>query len=404
MKLQCKRLVDQKDHSKFLESDENGREIYHYTFTDSLCVGENLLYPNVRIYSENDKSLYDPLEERVMSLQSAGSSEDLEFIVKIERIVDDQVFFFVYNTENYFHFIYDSLPHIHSYLHLKKSNPKLKLLMSFPNSGKKDHYEFVKDTLNLLGIDRDDIIILQSNTLYRRIYVSSSYTHGIDSNLPPRSEAYEILRSIRSSRASDLPRKFYVSRRSWVHGDYSNIGTDYTSRRRLVNEDELVSSLRKLGLEEVFTENLSMNDKIELFKNADCVVGAIGGGMANSLFSDFRTKTSVIVSPTFLDVNLRFSHCFKMTDVSYLKNTKHVDSRKLKKYMRVKAHDGKIGEIVSVDDDYVTVAVSNSRVAGWSKSVEYENLIYSRDKVINLDNGLNSEWMCDIDEIVRSVK
>ena len=404
MKLHCKRLVDHEDRSIFLESDENGREIYHYRFTDSLCVGENLLYPNVRIYSKSDESLCNPLEERVMSLQSLNSQVELEFSSEVERTFDEPVFFFIYNTDNYFHFIYDSVPHIYSYLHLKRSNPELKLLMSFPNSDKSDHYKFVKDTLRLLGIENDDIVVLQAKTLYRKIYVSSSYTHGLDSNLPPRSEVYEILRSIPTSPVADLPRKFYVSRRSWVHGDYSNIGTDYTSRRKLLNEDDLVDSLKKLGFKEVFTENFSMNDKIELFKNAEHIVGAIGGGMANCLFSNFEAKTSVIVSPTFLDVNLRFSHCFKTRDVAYLKNTRHFDDRNLKRYMRVMTHDGKVGEIIDVDDDHVTIAFADSSVAGWNNSMKYQNLTYKRDNVVGLDNGLNSEWVCDIDEVVRRIE
>ena len=84
-------------------------------------------------------------------------------IENTELIQDEFVYYFVYNTANYFHFIYDTLPYLYGYFNEKKYFPNLKLLVS-PPEGKNDLYPFVWDTFELLGITRDDVIFLDTKT------------------------------------------------------------------------------------------------------------------------------------------------------------------------------------------------------------------------------------------------
>ena len=404
MTVRCKKLFEKLERIEFLSSDENSRAVHHYAFDNVVCVGENLFYPNVKLLSISSKEVHEPLEERVMSLLLADEESVVDFDESYDRVVESPVFFFIYNTDNYYHFLYDSLPHVYSYLSIREKVPETRLLMSYPNSSKPSHYKFVIEALDLLGIPEESIEIVTERTLYRRIYVSSSYTHGKDSNTPPRKEVHELLQSMGQSTEINLPRKIYVSRRSWLHGDYSNIGTDYTSRRRMVNENKLVESLKSFGIVEVFTETLSTKEKIQLFREADVIVGSIGGGMANCLFSRPDTKVVVIVSPTFLDVNARFKHCFDSVKVTYATNCSHVESSSLKKYMRVKAIDGRVGEIVEIHNDTATVMFAANKVAGWSKSMQYEETEIHTSSLTPLDGGLNSEWESDVEEILRALR
>jgi hypothetical protein len=208
--------------------------------------------------------------------------------------------------------------------------------------------------LTILQISENDIEILDEHTIYDILYVSTSYTHDVDSNLPPREEIYQLYKDIvdivkLKNDKIETPKKIYISRRSWVHGDLSNIGTNYTTRRKLVNEDELVEKLEKEGYTEIFTENLTTIEKILYFANATHVVGAIGGGISNVLFSPKETKLEAIVSPSFLDVNYRFKYSLDCVDVIYNYNTKHVEEGEFKTYMRVKTKDNKIiGEIEKI--------------------------------------------------------
>src|SRR3990172_6448111 len=83
-----------------------------------------------------------------------------------------------------------------TYKFIKSKIKDLKLLINFPNSQKNSLYKFVEEFLDLRGIDKDDIIILNQETIYKSMYISTSYTHDLDSNKPPRKEVYEFYKEI----------------------------------------------------------------------------------------------------------------------------------------------------------------------------------------------------------------
>jgi capsular polysaccharide biosynthesis protein len=339
-----------------------------------------------------------------MSLKSGTIYEkyDMKFTYSdnsVKKIYTEPLFFFIYNTDNYFHFLYDSLLYLISFLKLKKEIPNIKLLMQFPNEQKKEFYPFVLELLEILNILNDDIVIVDEYTEYKEIYVSTSYTHDFDSNLPPRKEIYDfyqnIVKNVKEKYTLDkeTPKKIYISRRTWLHNDFSNIGTNYTTRRRLVNEDELVEKLFSQGFVEVFTEKLTTIEKILYFANATHVVGAIGGGISNVLFSPKTTKLEALVSPGFLDINTRFKYSLECVDVSYNMNTSHIEKSIFKTYMRVKTIDGNIvGEIEKIYDDKLLVSYTDGSNTGWNAQCKYKQIELNFDDVIKLDEGLNSPW------------
>jgi hypothetical protein len=383
--------------------DDNNREINVYKINNAIATGHNLYYPNVLLKTENNIVL--PLLERTMSLKSGTiyEKEDMNFHY-CEKVVktfcEEPIFFFIYNTDNYFHFIYDSLPYLISYLQVKQDIPNLKLLMQYPNEQKKEMYPFVVEFLEILDIKNTDIVLIDEYTQYNEIYISTSYTHDFDSNLPPREEIYnfyqEIVKKVNEKYANShlsRPKKMYVSRRTWLHNDFSNIGTNYTTRRRLTNEDELVEKLKTESYEEVFTEKLTTIEKILYFSNATHVVGAIGGGISNVLFSPKTTKLEAIVSPTFLDVNKRFKYSLVCVDVYYNFNTEHIEKTEFKTYMRVKTRVGNIlGEIEKIYDNKLFVSYTDGSNTGWNAQNEYKQIELNVEDVEKLDDGLNSPW------------
>jgi hypothetical protein len=380
--------------------DENRRKIDIYKFENCFITGINLYYPNILIKTNNELIL--PTLERTMSLKSGTIYEKYNMTFnytekECKNICDSPVFFFIYNTDNYFHFLYDSLPYLISYLNIKNSIPKLKLLMQFPNEQKNTFYPFINEFLEILNINKEDIILVNENTLYSEVYVSTSYTHDINSNLPPRKEIYDffqdIVISVKNKYNIITPQKIYVSRRTWLHNNFSNIGTNYTTRRKLINEDELVQKLEKEGFTEVFTENLTTIEKILYFANAKHVVGAIGGGISNVLFSPKATKLEAIVSPTFLDVNSRFKYSLNCVDVFYNTNTEHFEKTEFKTYMRVKKRDGTIvGEIEKIYDNKLLISYTNGSNTGWNAQNIYSQIDVDITDIEKLDNGLNSPW------------
>jgi capsular polysaccharide biosynthesis protein len=409
---------------QLFEKDENGREITIYKTDNCFATGISLYYPNV-LLNYNNNSLVLPLLERTMSLGTGTIYErsGMTFTTKnnditncndiengdndIKNCENTPIFFFIYNTDNYFHFLYDTLPYLISYMDLKKTIPNLKLLMQYPNEQRSTFYPFVLELLELIDIHKDDIIIVNSNTIYKEMYISTSYTHDIDSNLPPRKEIYSFYKIFvdnasnmyknqqQSQPHQETPKKIYVSRRTWLHNDFNNIGTNYTTKRRMVNEDEYVDYLIKKGYKEVLTEKLTTIEKILYFSNATHVIGAIGGGISNVLFSHKTTKLEVIVSPTFLDVNKRFKYSLEcVDDVYYNMNTSHVETDEFKMYMRVKTKDI-IGEIERIDGDNLIISYTDGTNTGWNSQCKYKQITLSKNEVERLDNGLNSLWKLD---------
>ena len=388
-----------------LESDKNGRTIKSYLLCDCQFDENKLFYPEVFIYSHSNKKLYNPINERVLSLEKLTIKKEVTVNLKTSAsVVDTPVFYFIYNTENYYHFIYDTLPYLISFNHIKKINPNLKLLINFPNQQTKHIYKFVSEFLDIIGINKEDLLFVDSEKIYKKVYISSSYTHGNDSNLPPRTEIYDFFKEIVTSRIgefnSNFPKKIYVSRRSWKHNDFSNIGTNYTLKRKMSNEDELVDLLVSNGYSEIFTEKLNSLEKLDLFYNAESIVGAIGGGLCNVLFSKPNTKLISIVSPTFLDINSRFKYSLDVVDTTYFTKTTHTEYGEFKTGMRIQCNDlSIIGEIIEINNDKLTVIYSDDAVAGWNNQIDFKKIIIPSNICYKLDNGLNSPFSVDIESI-----
>lgn len=391
-------------YKNLFTEDCNGRIINLYKIENVVPCGQNLFYPNVRFINEK-KDLINPINEKIMSLDKL-QSEINEIIYcnakEKTKINSNPLFFFVYNTDNYYHFIYDSLPYLISYLELKKEIPELKILMNYPNFQKKSNYKFVTEFLEILSIGEEEIEIIDPNTKYETVYVSNSYTHDGKSNIPPRNEIYDFYKKIvnivknKFNTNQNYPKNIYVSRRTWVNNDLSNIGTNYTSKRKLVNEDDVVSYLIENDFVEIFTESLTTIEKILLFSSVKNIVGPIGGGLCNVLFSNEDTKLKVLNSPTFLDINQRFIFSFDMVDYEILNISSHVENTEIKKFMRVK-FDDKVGEVINIKNDKLTINFSDSSVAGWNNDIVFNKVIKNIDEVEKLDEGLNSEWKIDLD-------
>jgi len=405
------KIYDFKDKNKLFKNifeEENKRSIDLFKYNNCIFTGINLYYPNILLYEINKNNLILPVIEKTMSLKMSSIYElnNMEYDLKQSELnlnhYKNPVFFFIYNTDNYFHFLYDSLPYLISFLNLKESIKDIKLLVQYPNKQKQSFYPFVLEFLSILGINENDLIIVNDYTIYEEIYISTSYTHDIDSNLPPRKEIYKFYKKIveivqSNYTIKNTPKKIYVSRRTWLHNNFSNIGTNYTTRRRLINEDELVEKLEKEGFIEIFTENLTTIEKILYFSNATHVVGAIGGGISNVLFSPKNTKLEAIISPTFLDVNLRFKYSLDCVDVYYNYNTEHYEKSEFKTFMRVKTKDNKIiGEIEKIYDDKLLISYTNDFNVGWNLESKYEKIELNQNEVQKIDNGLNSLWIINL--------
>jgi capsular polysaccharide biosynthesis protein len=309
--------------------------------------------------------------------------------------------------------LYDTIPYLWTFKKLKAEVcPDLKLLIGMPSPYRNKMYEFNIDLLKLFGV-WDDCLLVTDSIKYERVFVGSSPTHGGASNEPPSQHVYDLYNELTNwvvkqggGDSLPTPRKIYVSRRTWMHHNLSNIGTNYTTRRKFMNEDAFVEALKEKGYVEVFCENMTMAEKIRLFYNATHVVGCIGGGMCNLLFSRPDTKAYCIVSPYFMDINTRFKYSMDHTDITYIWDTEVLrDPGRHPLYVRVRVVDPKspyhdrIGEIVSSsssvgdgDDGLYNVQLSKNDVPGFNSAIDFEIVELRPDSFVLLDKGLNSPF------------
>jgi capsular polysaccharide biosynthesis protein len=391
-----------KDKVVLPNTNVNNRHISYILLENVIILGRNTCYPNCLLY--DSVTLLSPYDEKVMSLNKEMFYENKPYHIDINKdtlynYITYPVYFFIYNFDNYFHFLYDTIPYLCCYFKLKESIPDLKLVVSYPNPIKTEFYKFNEDIFELFNIKKD-IIIHDKLNCYQNIYIGNSLTHGGQSNYEPHPEVYNLFKSIIPQK-----RKIYISRRTWINNDKSNIGTDYTQRRKMMNEDKLVETLVSKGFEEIFCENLSMTEKINLFQNAEIIVGSIGGGMCNLLFSVPETKVICIVSPYFMSINERFKYSMNHTNIFYVNDT-YVDKKTncYPLYIRVRVKEThKIGEIVEVleEEDSYIVQLSNNDVAGFNNTIEFPKEKFKKNEIEPLDNGLNSPYYVDIDKVIE---
>ncbi|MDZ5810498.1 glycosyltransferase family 61 protein [Halorubrum sp. AD140] len=80
------------------------------------------------------------------------------------------------------------------------------------------------------------------------------------------------------------------------------ISREDAHERRVVNEEEVMDALEPYGFESYLLTELSFERQIELFANAECVVGPHGAGLSNIIFADECSVLEIFgkkVKPTY---------------------------------------------------------------------------------------------------------
>ena len=224
--------------------------------------------------------------------------------------------------------------------------------------------------------------------------------------MPPHPIIFDFYRNITKivnnlKVSYDIYDNIYISRRTWMHNDMSNIGTNYTTRRYMENENELVKILEKKGYKEIFCENQSIIEKIYILSNAKKIIGSTSGGMINILFCNKKTEITMIISPLFFDINKRVKYAFINNNVTYFNKCYHLDEDIFKLNMRVKTKNNIYGEIYKIENDNITLRIVNNYLEGWDLNKSFQLEKYNKNDLEIIDNGINSPWKIDIDEFVK---
>ena len=161
------------------------------------------------------------------------------------------------------------------------------LIQMFQNRNEVKHFlnnqlnSYEQQTLELLQIDSTDFDYLNPHaTKFRQLYLPA----GIHRQTFTHPGALEWLRGQLLSTASRPQRRIFLSRRD-------------ATRRRLLNEEAIINRLKPHGFEVIVPTTLSVAEQIDVFSQAEIVVGAHGSGFANMVFAPPQAKLVEIHSP-----------------------------------------------------------------------------------------------------------
>lgn len=176
---------------------------------------------------------------------------------------------------SYGHWIAEDLPRLRGIEQYCEATDTEPVFLIKPNAP-----SWMRDTLELLGYDSDDMIEWDQDvaTVDRLIVPTLRYLHTTDYDPYPSDKRW--LRDQVLGNIPDVDTEF---------SEYVLLSRQGTNRRRISNYDEVLDVLEPYGFESYRMENLSIPEQIQLCANANVIIGANGSNMINAVWAEDAT-------------------------------------------------------------------------------------------------------------------
>jgi len=268
----------------------------HYSQTDYYSLPEDIYTAHL------SRVIYDPKYELLMT-ESGKIIEEIKSFIKMSCIVKPNfILSFIQNKnlkitkllpfvsepekisgvcsviritgvgvrqKNYYHVLVDSLPRLYLLNQPEYQNiDEIKLLFSSKPTTLERFYikKLAPKNVQITVIDNPESLYLIDKLIF------PSYLSSADCGYLPSVYIEYFRDKVLPKRESKKVNLIFISRIK-------------ASSRRLINEDEIFESLSPYGFERYILEDLSIEAQIELFYDAEYVVGIHGAGLTNILFS-----------------------------------------------------------------------------------------------------------------------
>jgi Glycosyltransferase 61 len=170
---------------------------------------------------------------------------------------------------NYYHLLIDCLPRILLSLDV---DPRARILVTEFQAARLRRVpgELLLQIADIFSF-KENLEVIQGDLLHLE--------RAIVPTLPVRfiGPTLRIFQNVAGQVRTDTHRRVYVSRR-------------LASARRVLNEEQVVETVRSFGFETVCLEELPLLEQIRLFREAEAVIGPHGAGLANIVFSQPGTN------------------------------------------------------------------------------------------------------------------
>lgn len=208
-----------------------------------------------------------------------------------KETVKNACLFYSYRYQiSFAHFCCSTLPKLIDFFEIQKTIPDLKLLVP------KHHYNnFVKDIFSHCGIDLSSIILLEDNTIYtiESFYKTRTFSCIPDNFSKDHINIFSLIRQSIPVSPCVPRRRIYLKRDGVANSEFGNSETGII--RKIINEEELILSLKSVGFEIITLGNKSICEKYELLKDAEYIITQIGANCMNLTFTN-APKNLILLS------------------------------------------------------------------------------------------------------------
>jgi hypothetical protein len=187
----------------------------------------------------------------------------------------------------YFHFIVENLP---LFLAARYEFPLAKVIIA------KNSPRYLTQALELLGVDSVEV---DSQVTVDELIICSV---GSDTGWAHPKDVTILKEGFKPFIVAQQKRKYVYVARSH-------------SMRSPVDENELIESLRALGVEIIFAEDLPLKEQISLFSSTEVLIGIHGAGLTNQLWMESGSTVIEIIDKQYF--NICFEALAKVTGNIY---------------------------------------------------------------------------------------
>lgn len=184
-----------------------------------------------------------------------------------------------------------------------------------------DDIHYVNESLDI--ISNDFILIKESDIDSDDIVVNNFGEPFYDNGFHLEPEAYIFLRNLFLNKLnfqdSIHKNKKYFIRRDKSHLLVGNKNQNEIKRRQIINESELVSSLKNFGYESIYLEDFSFKEKIEIFYFSSVILSPNSGALTFSIFSGHETKIIEINTGTPHQIHHQYKSQCDALNIPYYK-------------------------------------------------------------------------------------
>ena len=202
------------------------------------------------------------------------------FDPKKVSIKDETVIFGGIIDTHFGHFVLDCL----SRLWFKVKNPSMKHKWAFIPLKNEIIPEYFYTFMELLGVHRDDIIIVQNIVSYKKIIVPEQSLVSFEYARPEFLSIYETIAKNCENKSSNNLKKVYLTRTA-LKGESSGV---------CLGEEYFEKFYTKQGYSVISPEKLSLREQISIIHNCDEVVCTLGTLSHFCLFMKNKSKITIL--------------------------------------------------------------------------------------------------------------